>query len=130
MTDVTPDRSSRCQRSDVVKPNDIISAWLACLSIWGLAMLGLFVGQRPEVPVYQEPPSRGIMVEDWYAQGFPGGRTKRRRSGKPTGTTRPTGAARPFYRPSRLQAESRAPTTTRTTNPAGSSDASVTPVTT
>jgi hypothetical protein len=53
-----------------VKPNDIISAWLACLSIWGLAMLGLFLGQRPEVPVYQEPPSRGIMVEDWYAQGF------------------------------------------------------------
>ena len=54
-----------------MKPNDIISAWLACLSIWGLAMLGLFLAQRPESPVYQEPPSRGIMVEDWYAQGFP-----------------------------------------------------------
>jgi hypothetical protein len=54
-----------------VKPNDIISAWLAGLSIWGLAMLGLVLTQRPEEPVYQEPPSRGIMVEDWYAQGFP-----------------------------------------------------------
>ena len=54
-----------------MKPNDIISAWLAGLSIWGLAMLGLFLAQRPEEPVYQEPPSRGIMVEDWYAQGFP-----------------------------------------------------------
>jgi hypothetical protein len=54
-----------------VKPNDIISAWLAGLSIWGLAMLGLVLTQRPEAPVYQEPPSRGIMVEDWYAQGFP-----------------------------------------------------------
>jgi hypothetical protein len=54
-----------------VKPNDIISAWLAGLSIWGLAMLGLVLAQQPEVPVYQAPPSRGIMVEDWYAQGFP-----------------------------------------------------------
>ena len=54
-----------------MKPNDIMSAWLAGLSIWALAMLGLFLAQRPEAPVYQEPPSRGIMVEDWYAQGFP-----------------------------------------------------------
>jgi hypothetical protein len=54
-----------------VKPNDIISAWLAGLSIWALAMLGLVLVQRPEAPVYREPPSRGIMVEDWYAQGFP-----------------------------------------------------------
>ena len=54
-----------------MKPNDIISAWLAGLSIWALAMLGLVLAQRPEAPVYQEPPSRGIMVEDWYAQGFP-----------------------------------------------------------
>ena len=54
-----------------MKPNDIISAWLACLSIWGLAMLGLVLAQRPDAPVYQEPPSGGIMVEDWYAQGFP-----------------------------------------------------------
>jgi len=54
-----------------VKPNDIISAWLAGLSIWGLSMLGLVLAQRPEVPIFQAPPSRGIMVEDWYAQGFP-----------------------------------------------------------
>jgi hypothetical protein len=54
-----------------VKPNDIISAWLAGLSIWALAMLGLVMVEQPEKPIVQTPPSRGIMVEDWYAKGFP-----------------------------------------------------------
>jgi hypothetical protein len=54
-----------------VKTNEIIGAWLAGVSIWGLSMLGLALMQSPQPPAYQEPPSRGIMVEDWYAQGFP-----------------------------------------------------------
>ena len=54
-----------------MKPNDIISAWLAGLSIWALAMLGLVMAERPEAPIVQTPPSHGIMVEDWYAKGFP-----------------------------------------------------------
>ena len=54
-----------------MKPNDIICAWLAGLSIWALAMLGLVMAEQSEVPIVQTPPSHGIMVEDWYAKGFP-----------------------------------------------------------
>ena len=54
-----------------MKPNDIISAWLAGLTIWGVAMLCLALVQQPDAPAHQEPSPRGIMVEDWYAQGFP-----------------------------------------------------------
>ena len=53
-----------------MKPNDIISAWLAGLTIWGVAMLCLALVQQPDAPTHQEPSPRGIMVEDWYAQGF------------------------------------------------------------
>jgi hypothetical protein len=53
-----------------MKPNDIISAWLAGLTIWGVAMLCLALVQQPDAPTPQEPSPRGIMVEDWYAQGF------------------------------------------------------------
>ena len=55
-----------------MKTNDIIGAWLAGMSIWALSMLGLVLIQPAEPPAYQAPPSHGIMVEDWYAQGFPG----------------------------------------------------------
>ena len=54
-----------------MKPNDIISAWLTGLSIWALAMLGLVMAEQTEAPVVQGPPSHGIMVDDWYAKGFP-----------------------------------------------------------
>ena len=53
-----------------MKTNDIISAWLAGLTIWGVAMLCLALVQQPDAPTQQEPSPRGIMVEDWYAQGF------------------------------------------------------------
>ena len=54
-----------------MKTDDIISAWLAGLSIWAMAMLGLVLVEQPDLPVSQAPPSHGIMVDDWYAQGFP-----------------------------------------------------------
>lgn len=54
-----------------MKTNEIIGAWLAGVSIWGLSMLGLVLMQSPNPPAHHEPPSHGIMVEDWYAQGFP-----------------------------------------------------------
>jgi hypothetical protein len=55
-----------------VKTNDIVGAWLAGASIWALSMLGLVLTQPTDTPPVQAPPSQGIMVEDWYAQGFPG----------------------------------------------------------
>lgn len=55
-----------------MKTNDIVSAWLAGVSIWALSMLGLVLAQPTDTPPVQAPPSHGIMVEDWYAQGFPG----------------------------------------------------------
>src|SRR3954447_8571038 len=53
-----------------MKPEDIIGAWLAGLTIWGVAMLCLALIQHPDAPTRQEPASHGIMVEDWYAQEF------------------------------------------------------------
>jgi hypothetical protein len=54
-----------------VKTNDIVGAWLAGASIWALSMLGLVLTQPTDTPAVQAPPSHGIMVDDWYAQGFP-----------------------------------------------------------
>lgn len=54
-----------------MKTNDIVGAWLAGLSIWALTMLGLVLTQPADTPPAQAPPSHGIMVDDWYAQGFP-----------------------------------------------------------
>jgi len=54
-----------------VKPNDIISAWLTGVSIWALMMLGLVMAEQSEAPVVQAPPSHGITVDDWYAEGLP-----------------------------------------------------------
>jgi hypothetical protein len=71
MTNLFNNTSIRWLWVVVVKPNDIISAWLAGLTIWALAMLGLVLVEQPEIPVIQTPPSHGIMVDDWYARGFP-----------------------------------------------------------
>jgi hypothetical protein len=54
-----------------VKTNDVVGAWLAGASIWALSMLGLVLTQPADTPPIQAPPSPGIMVDDWYAQGFP-----------------------------------------------------------
>lgn len=54
-----------------MKTNDIVGAWLAGASIWALSMLGLVLTQPTDTPAIQAPPSHGIMVDDWYAQGFP-----------------------------------------------------------
>ena len=51
--------------------NDIISAWLAGLSIWGLAMLGLVHGRTARSAGHPDAALSRDHGGGWYAKGFP-----------------------------------------------------------